>query len=91
MAGSVLFAVDYRQLPFCIVRAGDFRQATAIAEGFLAMPLKGQDGFRNPTADEVAKLRARRPTDKERYAFAVMQTQFSGGGELELAAVPLSR
>ncbi|WP_152426753.1 hypothetical protein [Paramagnetospirillum caucaseum] len=91
MAQSVLFAVDYNQSPFCIVRAGDFRDAIKVASGFLAMPVAGQDEWRSPTPDEVAKLRARRPSDRERYAFAVMQTQFSAGGEVELSAVPLGR
>ncbi|WP_041039077.1 MULTISPECIES: hypothetical protein [Paramagnetospirillum] len=91
MAVRVLFAVDYNHKPFCMVRAGDFRSAVKNASGFLAMPLNGQAGYRDPTPDEVAKLTARRPTDGERYAFAVMQTQFGAGGEVELAAVPLGR
>jgi hypothetical protein len=91
MAQSVLFAVDYNQAPFCIVRAGDFRQAVKVASSFLAMPVAGSDEWRGPTPDEVAKLRARRPIDKERYAIAVMQTQFSAGGEVELSAIPLGR
>ena len=49
MAVRVLFAVDYNHKPFCMVRAGDFRSAVKNASGFLAMPLNGQAGYRDPT------------------------------------------
>lgn len=90
MFRGVLFAVDYELKPFCIVRAADFRNAISITAGFLAMPVDGQNEWRSPSPDEIAKLRARRPTDRERYAFAVENAKFGSGSNVELAAVPLA-
>jgi hypothetical protein len=89
MTSRVLFAVDYEQKPFCIVRAEDFRHAITLAAGLMVMPVEGTDEWRPAAPNEVAKLRARRPTDRERYAFAVENAKFGAGGEVELAAVPL--
>ena len=75
--GSTLFAVDYERRPFCYVRAESTVQAIGIAERFLAMRLRGQvrhallaraQGAK-PSAAELSKLRARRPTASEHCEF----------------------
>ena len=87
---GVLFAVDFEQKPFCIVRAWDFQQAIQIAAGFLTVRKKGEEEWLPPSLEHIAKLRARRPMEEERYVFALEASKFGEGSEVELAAMPLN-
>ena len=84
-AKSTLFAIDYGRRPFCYVRAGTTTEAIRIAERLLAISLRGQvrhaalaRAVAKPPTDEIAKLRARRPTAAEQSRFTTSSERDGG-------------
>ena len=93
-----LFTVTYDGVPIALVRSQDFAGACHVAARVLAIA-KARDEDHLATVapgpsvsfdvGKYGKLRARRPTDGERYRWTVACQRFGVGGEAALAAVAL--
>jgi hypothetical protein len=94
-ARQTLFTMTYDGEPVALVRAADFAAACKIAEGMLEASGEGADasdpdGLRAAFTIDRKKLRARAPTDAERFLFA-QHDQAASGSDAILSGIPIEK